>query len=129
MISTKQYAEALYQALTEVGPNDHDKVIDNFVKVLQGNGDIGKYQSIVEAYEHLDLQARGVKKAEAVFATEAAVNKKILEELNTIAGSKLDIETKVDESIIGGVVLRVDDTLIDASIKGKLNKLKKTLTD
>ena len=40
---------------------------------------------------------------------------------------KTEIKTRVDESIIGGVVVRVDDTLIDASVRTQLNNLNNNL--
>ena len=127
-ITTKQYAEALHLALHEANPKDHDKVLDNFVAVLHTNGDLGKYEAVVAEYEKMDLEAQGIKKARVTFARETEVNKKIMDELNQIAGAKLQVEKEVDPDLIGGVVLRVDDTLIDASVRGQLNTLRDTLS-
>jgi len=41
----------------------------------------------------------------------------------------VDIETKVDESIIGGFIVEIGDKLIDASVAHKLKELSKTITD
>lgn len=127
-ITTHQYAQGLYEALREVKPEEHDKVIDNLVEVLRKNNELDKFQAVVSAYESLDLEQQGIKQAEVTFARDVEMNKTILEELNTVAGSKLQVEKKVDEEIIGGVVIRVDDTLIDASVKGQLNTLKESLS-
>ena len=127
-LTIQQYAQALHLALQEVGPKDHTKVLDNFVSILQSSGDIRKYESIIAEYEKLDAEAKGIKHAEVTFARDLEVNRHIIEELNGIVGAKVAIEKKVDESIIGGVVVRVEDTLIDASVKGQLESLKDTLS-
>jgi len=40
----------------------------------------------------------------------------------------VEIENKVDESLIGGYVLKIGDKLYDDSVKGKLDKLKKAFS-
>lgn len=42
-------------------------------------------------------------------------------------GKKLDVSVKVDQSLIGGVVLRLGDQVLDGSLKGKLRNLERTL--
>lgn len=128
-ITIQQYAEALLLAVQEANPKDHDRVLDNFVNILHANADLGKYEQIVAEFEKMDLASQGVKKAELTLARDAEVSEQILNELNDIAGAKLKLEKKVDESIIGGMVLRVDDTLIDASVKGQLDRLQGKLSE
>jgi F-type H+-transporting ATPase subunit delta len=42
-------------------------------------------------------------------------------------GKQLDLKVKVDKSLIGGVILRLGDQVIDGSIKGKLRELEKVM--
>lgn len=128
MITIEQYAQGLYEALQEVKPADHTIVIDNFVNILGKNNDLHKFESIIAVYEKLDREARGVKTAELTLAREVELNSGILEDLNTIADAKLELKKKVDENILGGMIIKIDDTLIDASIRGNLNKLEDTLS-
>lgn len=128
-ITIRQYAEALYDALHETKPEAHDHVIENFISILKDNGALEHYEAIVAEYELLD-KAKGTNRdIEMTFARETEVNKGILEDLNAYAGTKADVKTKVDEGLIGGVIIRVDDTLIDASVKGTLEKLKQELSE
>jgi F0F1-type ATP synthase delta subunit len=48
--NSKQYAQALYEALQET--KDHDKVVDNFVKILAQNGDLSKHPEIERYYRN-----------------------------------------------------------------------------
>ena len=131
-ITSTQYAQALFDAVAETNPKDHDKVLDNFVRILAQNGDLGKYDEINAEFRKLKLSSEGIKEAEVTVAREAELNHQIIQELNAVVQarglpSKLEIKQKIDESIIGGVVVRVDDTLIDASVKTQLNNLNKEL--
>lgn len=128
-ITAKQYAESLLLALQETKPTDHDKVIDNFLKILVKNGDFSLHEKVMAEFEILDRKAKNISQAEVTFAKEAVSNAKILDELNELVGKKVEIKKKVDENILGGVVVRVDDTLIDASVKTQLKTLNKTLKE
>jgi len=125
--SSKQYAKALFDAVSETAPKDHDAVLDNFVKILSENGDLGKFGEIDKEFRKLKLSSQGIKEAEVTTATKAEMNNKIVDEINKAVGGKLEINHKVDESLIGGVVVRVDDTLIDASVRTQLNNLNNNL--
>jgi F-type H+-transporting ATPase subunit delta len=43
-------------------------------------------------------------------------------------GENLSVETKIDESLIGGFLAKCGDDVFDASIKGKLEKLRNQIT-
>ena len=127
--TSKQYAQALYEAVHETNAKDHDVVLDNFVKILAQAGDLNKYQEIEKEYHLLEMKEKGVSSAEVTVAKDMEVNANLLKDLNEIIGNKLEIKKQVDEGIIGGVVVRVDDTLIDASIKTQLESLNKSLKE
>jgi F-type H+-transporting ATPase subunit delta len=131
-ITSQQYATALFDAVSETNPKDQDKVLDNFVRILAQNGDLGKYDEIDAEFRKLKLESQGIREAEVTISREAELNTTIIKELNDVVQasgllSKLDVKTRVDASIIGGVVVRVDDTLIDASVRTQLNNLNSQL--
>lgn len=121
----KDYAQALYDAVCETAPRDHDKVMDNFVRVLSQNGDLGKFRKIETEYRRLEMKAKNIKEAEVTFAQEH--NGQILDELNKAVRGQLEFKTKIDGGLVGGVVVKVDDTLIDASVRTQLNNLNQSL--
>ena len=125
--TSAQYAEALYDSVNQTAPKDHDKVMDNFVKILAQNGDLGKYDEISEAYKIMEMHAKGISQAEVTVAKDIEINSALINQLNEIVGNKVEIKKKIDSGIVGGVVVRVDDMLIDASVKGQLDKLNKEL--
>ncbi len=123
--TSKQYAQALYEAVRET--KDHDKVLDNFVKVLNQNGDLSKHAEIEKEYHLLEMKEQGISEARVTVASDLKINSSLINQLNEIVGKKVEIKKQVDEGIVGGVIVRVDDTLIDASIKTQLNNLNRSL--
>lgn len=125
----KQYAQSLYEVLESTNPNQQDKVIDNFIQALTDNGDLAAYEKIVAEYEKLANVKAETSQVEITTATGATVTPSLLKELNQFTKAKVEVAETTDEKILGGVVIRVDDTLIDASLKTQLNNLEDTLKD
>lgn len=145
-----QYASALYEAVRQTSDADHDLVLDNFVRILAQNGDLEKYEKIEGEYKMIEMREKGFTQAEVTLAREVEIDSFVMDKLNKMinAGAKtnsnrsekgppstasteiplrIEINKKIDESLIGGVVIRFDDVLIDASVKGELNKLNQQL--
>ncbi|MBL8030044.1 MAG: F0F1 ATP synthase subunit delta [Candidatus Doudnabacteria bacterium] len=127
--TSKQYAQSLHEALSESSPKDQDKVLDNFVKILVQNGDIPKYSEIEKELSELILQTQGKKVGYVSTAREMNLSTGVVEELNESVKSDLEIRQNVESGLVGGLVLKVGDKLIDASIKEQLNKLSKSLQE
>ena len=128
--SAKQYAQALMDSLADTDPKDSDKVLDNFVKVLAENNDIRLFEQISEEFHKMELAKKGIKQVEVTSAhpINHENEKEILHELNKLVKGNYELKKKVDESLIGGVVLRMDDQMLDASVKNNLQQLKNELT-
>ena len=125
--SSQQYAVALYDAVHETSPKDHDVVLDNFVKILAQIGELSKHQEIEKEYHLLEMKEKGISSVEVTVAKDIEINSALINQLNEIIGNKVEIKKKVDEGIVGGVIVRVDDMLIDASIKTQLENLNSQL--
>jgi F-type H+-transporting ATPase subunit delta len=86
-------------------------------------------EEIVEAYKNLYEKHMGIVEIRAVTAIpldeslEAKLHKKLEEETK----KTIRLETMVDPSIIGGVILQMEDKVIDGSIRHKLEMLKRHL--
>ncbi len=63
----------------------------------------------------------------SVIKLDASLRKKIQATLEKITGNKVILETQVDPSIIGGIIAKVGDLVLDGSIKMQLNGLKESI--
>lgn len=127
-ITAQQFAVSLYQALAESRPEDQERVLDNFVKVLAEAGRLGMWSEIEAEFSKYDMKARGQVPAIATFAKEGRENSRVLDELNSILGGQAVFEKKVDGALVGGVVIETEDERIDLSVRKQLEDLKKTLS-
>lgn len=125
----KQYAQTLFEALSETDIRDHEKVLDNFVKVLAQNGDLEKYHEIEREFMVFQLEEQGKKHAEVTLARDMKINESVIDNLNKSVEAELEVKKKVDEGLVGGLIMRVEDKLIDASIKEQLKKLSESLQE
>ena len=58
---------------------------------------------------------------------DSSVVEKIGQEVERQTGEKVDLSSKVDDQILGGIVLQVGNMVLDASIRSRLEKLKKSV--
>ncbi|MBX4187175.1 MAG: ATP synthase F1 subunit delta [Candidatus Doudnabacteria bacterium] len=126
--TAKQYAAALMESLEST--KDHNQVLDNFAKVLQENNDLRLFEEIAEEFHNLELKKKGIVPVEITTAqgTTKENEQQILHELNKLVKGKLELTKKTDDRIIGGVVIRMEDKMLDASVKNSLEQLKNELT-
>lgn len=114
----------LNQYLAEASPQAR-----NLARLLLRKGRFHLAPRIAEQYRALLNEYRGIataRVASAVPLTEEQVEA-IARRLSAMTGRSVVVETSVDPSIIGGIVARVGDQLIDASVRGRLEALKKRL--
>lgn len=121
--------EAKKNALTEIFKGSHS-IFDGLISILVDNKRVSLLGAVAEKYIILneELKGQGVAFVTTAVPLTADLEKKVLAEVAKITGNKVTIQNKIDESIIGGFVLRVGDLQFDASIANKLNGLKREFT-
>jgi len=134
--SPRQYAEALWEAAKNRSGKESEKINDNFFALLKKNNDLNIASKIIDELEKISLINEGIVSGEIIFARSMDSN------IGRIIGKRLidegvvDSKTrevrwleKNDKDLIGGFVARVGEVLIDSSIKGALNKIKRDLVE
>ncbi|GMN10095.1 ATP synthase F1 subunit delta [Croceitalea sp. MTPC9] len=101
------------------------------IDTLTANKRIEMLQEVAYKYIILFEKMKGEDVAHVTSAVPltADLEKKILAQVTKLTGNKVTIENKVDESIVGGFILRVGDLQYDASVANKLNGLKREFTN
>ncbi len=85
--------------------------------------------SIAEQFVNEYNKLKGIAKAQVTtaFAVSPNILADIKSQIEKTTGKNVELSTKVNPAIIGGLVIQFEDTLFDASIAKKLNKIKKEL--
>ncbi len=101
----------------------------NVVGAAAKNGRAGELPLIARAFRTRLAKHKGAARAEIVSAAPLsdAEFKGILDALSAALGKQVDADARVDESLIGGFIVRVGSRQFDASLKSKLASLKLAL--
>ena len=101
----------------------------NLVRVLNEHGKTAIAREVQAAYQELLDDRRGVAHATVTTAVPLGDDERreIAARLSSITGKQVDVTPVVDESIIGGVIARIGDQLIDGSTRTRLVALKRRL--
>ena len=101
----------------------------NFVRVLVQHRRLLFGPQIQEAFEELYLAEQGVAYADVTTAVELTPveEARVAETLTRLTGKTIKLRTHVDPDILGGVLARVGDQLIDGTVVTRLRQLKNRL--
>lgn len=102
----------------------------NFVSVLAEYGRLALLPTIAELFELLKANHEKTMDVEVTSAFDVSDQEKIElgAALQRMLQRDINIETQVDKLLIGGVIIRAEDTVIDDSVKGRLEKLSLVLS-
>ena len=101
----------------------------NFVKVVGEYGRFALLPDISERFaeERAAREGRSHVHVTSAFDLSEAQRATIAEAMEKRLGTKVTLDCAVDDSLIGGVVIRAGDLVIDASLRGRLAQLAQTL--
>jgi len=126
-VSFDNKAKVLSERLGDINP-----LALKLVSVLVTKGKLGMIGDIADEYQRLVDNYRGIEGAEVAEVTTALPlddedKLRLAQRLTSLVGKPVVLKPKVDSSLIGGVIIRVGDKLIDGSIRNKLLALKRDL--
>lgn len=126
IFSVEERMKVLDSVLQKTG---FSEVVNNFLRVLLERKRMNRILEICEYYSALLDEFLGVAKAKII--TARPIKKKTLDRLvkalEKFTSKKIEAETEIDESIIGGVVVRIGNLILDGSITAQLEGLKESL--
>ena len=101
----------------------------NLVGLLIERGRFAMVPAIYNAYHELLLERQGIAVGEITTAVRLSDEERAAVErrLREIVGKEVELRTIVDPDIIGGIIARVGDQLIDGSVTSQLRKLRENL--
>ena len=122
--------EAKQAALRTLVPRDDQKYVRNLMLLLLERDRLHQLPQIVEVFHEMVLEDRGIVIADVTTAIQldAAEAERVQARLTQMVGRDIQIRTHVDPEIIGGIVIRMGDTLIDGSVKTQLRQLRQRMS-
>jgi len=111
--------------------NKFESLLKNFLSFLITKRRFFYIEQILKSFVEICSQKRGELKAELKSAKELSSNEisKITDELTKNFSSKIKLNYKHDESLIGGLIVQVGSTMVDTSIKNKLQQIENRMIE
>jgi F-type H+-transporting ATPase subunit delta len=106
-----------------------DELVVNFVRLLAEKGRAREIREVVEEFEALAAAEQRILDVELTTAHELSDEEfgRILGRIEAASGRKVQATRRVDPELIGGIVLQAGSMRLDASVRGRLERLRHDL--
>lgn len=123
-------AESMAGVITDVAGELLDEAGYNFVRILAENRRLGLMPEVSSIFTQYRNRAEGVVDVDLLSAVELdeAQRARFAESLGKRFDKEVRLACEVDESLLGGAVIRAGDTVIDGSVRAQLAALASSLT-
>jgi F-type H+-transporting ATPase subunit delta len=120
--STEEKKDGLRRTVT-----DADEVVRNFLELLVENHRMPAVFRVRRAYDRLWQEANKLLPVQITSAIELdpSIAERIGDEIGRQTGRTVQLTSTIDPDVIGGIVLRVGNSILDASIRTRLENLRK----
>jgi F-type H+-transporting ATPase subunit delta len=107
-----------------------DELVANFVRLLAEKGRAGELREIAAELDALVAAEEHVIEVEVTTATELSDEEfgSILRRIEAASGRRVQASRQVDPGLIGGLVLQAGSLQVDASVRGRLERLRQQLS-
>jgi F-type H+-transporting ATPase subunit delta len=111
------------------GGDDMGEKERELISLLARNGRLDLFTEIDAQFEALRAEEERTLEVEVVAAYELSQDQRqhLLDALRRRFEREIQLSSRVDANLLGGAIIRAGDTVIDGSVRGKLDKLSETL--
>lgn len=119
----------LESMLIDVGGDSFSDTGRNFVRLLVENGRLDLASEIERQFARERAAVEGRREVTVISAYELSDSERdiLVQRIAKRLGVEVELHVKIDQSLIGGVVIRAGDVVIDASLRGRLNQLSQAV--
>jgi F-type H+-transporting ATPase subunit delta len=123
--TASEYARALYEVLSEQDESQADETISRFVSDMKDRGQLALLPEVLKEMPAAIKNAQGIEDVliESAHEIDQATAEAALKALGKRA-EDVEVTLAQNEGLIGGIRVKGRDTVIDASVRGRLNKLR-----
>jgi len=130
-VTTNQYAKTLYETTKDKSRKEIDDVILNLMKILQKNNQANLFAEISQKFNEIWNKEKGIVEAEVI--TSRKLKDSQAQQVESFIKKKYQtkgviLQNIIDTKIKGGMIIKVGEEILDASVRRKINLLKNMLT-
>jgi F-type H+-transporting ATPase subunit delta len=129
LLRNPQLEQRVKAAALEELLGGEDELVRNFLMLLAEKGRAGEIEEIAHEFERLVAQEEGILDVELTTAVQLSDDeaRDVIEQIEKASGRKVVATRRVDSDLIGGIVLQAGSMRLDASVRGRLNRLRTEL--
>lgn len=118
------------EIINKVFSNEIDVLIINFLKLLTDKNKFGIFEDVLEAYNKSIDSINNIKKVSVTSAVTMPTDaqSRLKQKLEEKLKANVVLDLNINKDIIAGLVIKIDDNVIDMSLKHKLEDLSKSIT-
>jgi F-type H+-transporting ATPase subunit delta len=122
-------AQAKKETVSRLFKQDLAEFVHNFLLLLVDKRREAALPVIISEYRKLANEARNMAEAEVITAMplSAEEHAALARKLSSVTGKNMVLKTQIDTSILGGVIVKIGDKLIDGSVARQLAMMRNTL--
>ncbi|HYH91537.1 MAG TPA: ATP synthase F1 subunit delta [Candidatus Saccharimonadales bacterium] len=122
-------AERRSAMLTQLLGGRISQPVQNLIQLLLRRGRIEELPRVAAEFRRLDDERQGITHATATTAATLTPDEvqALTTRLEETTGGRIALDVQVDPSLLGGLIVRVGDRLIDGSVRGRLERLRNRL--
>ena len=104
-------------------------LVANVLQLLLERGRLDIVEDVRAQYDVLEAAQADVVRVEVKSAAElsAATREKIGARVQELTGRHVEVSSSVDAALLGGLVMRVGDVVVDGSVRGRIDQLRRRL--
>ena len=105
------------------------KPVLNLIGLMLRRGRIEQLPRVAAEYRRLDNARQGITLATATSAAPLSPDeiRALTARMEELTGGRVELDLRTDPSLLGGLVVRIGDRLIDGSVRGRLERLRNQL--
>jgi F-type H+-transporting ATPase subunit delta len=126
--TARQYAIALHQSLEKCSASEQKQNIINFLKILHRNRQFNIIDKVIKELDKLIKEKNDILEIDVVSAVKIE-EKELVKLLEKKLKKKIELKSNIDKEIIAGLIIKINDLLIDGSVKTQLRLLNNKLSN
>lgn len=129
-IKPKQYALALLESIDGKKENEIKGIVGEFARVLVNNNHTSQLERIIDYFGILYNRQRGIVEADIISAHK--IPSRTINELKSCVlgwsgSSKAEVRQHLDPGLLGGVVVKYSDRIIDHSLRSRVDSFRRAM--
>jgi F-type H+-transporting ATPase subunit delta len=128
--TVKQYAQSLFEVTKEKDESETRKAIKKLAEIIARNNDANKKEKVISEFGKIWNKENNIMEVE--ISSKRNLSEEEKENLShyivKLCGAKeIIVKQKVDKNILGGLIIKYGDKILDASLRTVVGELKKSI--